>query len=99
MFAASATLLDCPAERAWEEAQTTRLFTYVTAPLVAFEPVEPPALPERWAEGSYLVRMRLLGLLPLGTQWIVITRSVVDATSGRRCYELRDNGHGGLIAT
>lgn len=35
MFVASATLLGCRTERAWEEAQATRLFIYVTAPLVA----------------------------------------------------------------
>lgn len=99
MIAASATILNCPVERVWEEVQTSRLLTYITAPLLVFEPVTPPALPERWSEGRYLVRMRLFGLIPFGSQWIVITKELVDTTPGRQRYELRDNGHGDLIAT
>lgn len=97
MIAASATILDCPPERAWQEVQTSRLLTYITAPLVRFVPVEPPALPERWAEARYLVRMGLFGRIPFGKQWIVITRPVVNTTPGRQHYELRDNGHGDVI--
>lgn len=99
MIAASATILDCPPERVWQEVQTTKVLAYVTAPLVVFEPVEPPALPEVWAEKRYLVRMRLFGRLPFSTQWIVISRPVVETTPGRQHYELRDNGHGDVIAT
>ena len=99
MIAASATTLNCPPERAWDEVQTSRLLAYITAPLVAFEPIDPLALPERWAEERYLVRMCLFGRIPFGTQWIVITRPVVDPTPGHQHYELRDNGHGDVIAT
>lgn len=98
MIAASATILNCPPERAWQEVQTSRLLAYITAPLVVFEPVSPPSLPERWAEERYLVRMRLFGRVPFGTQWIVITTPVMDGTAGRQHYELRDNGHGEVIA-
>ena len=98
MIAASATILNCPPERAWQEVQTSRLLAYITAPLVVFEPVLPPSLPERWAEERYLVRMRLFGRLPFGTQWIVISRPVIDTTPGRQQYALRDNGHGDVIA-
>lgn len=99
MIAASATTLNCRPERAWQEVQTSRLLTYITAPLVVFEPVAPTTLPAVWAEGRYLVRMRLFGRLPFGRQWIVITRPRVDTTPGRQHYELRDNGHGDVIAT
>jgi hypothetical protein len=95
----SATVLNCPPERAWQEVQTSRLLTFITAPLVRFVPVNPPALPATWAEQRYLVEMRLFGLIPFGTQWIVITKPVVDTTPGRQHYELRDNGYGELIAT
>lgn len=77
--------------------QTSRLLTYIAAPLVRFVPVEPPALPTIWAEERYLVQMRLFGRLPFGTQWIVITKLVVDTTPDRQHYELRDNGHGDVI--
>ena len=68
MIAASATILDCPPERAWQEVQTSRLLTYITSPLVRFVPVDPPTLPAVWSEERYLVQMRLFGLLPFGTQ-------------------------------
>ena len=60
------TQLNCPPGRAWQEVQTSRLLRYVTAPLVAFKPVEPPSFPEVWREEKYLVGMRLFGLLPVG---------------------------------
>jgi hypothetical protein len=99
MFAASTTILDCPAERAWQEAQTSRLLAYVAWPLVVLQPIQPTELPESWAESSYLVRMRLFGCLPFGNQSIVISRPFVDPTPGRQRYVLRDNGHGNLITT
>lgn len=68
MIAISTTILDCAPDRAWQEVQTSRLLAYITAPLVVFEPVSPPALPERWVEGRYLVRMRLFGRIPFGNQ-------------------------------
>lgn len=99
MIAASATILDCPPERAWQELQTSRLLVFITAPLVRFVPVEPAVLPTIWADERYLVRMLLFGKLPFGTQWIVITRQVIATTPGQQHYELRDNGHGNIIAT
>lgn len=99
MIAASATVLNCSPERAWQEVQTPRLLAFVAAPLVVFEPVEPSILPTVWAEERYLVRMRLFGLLPFGAQWIVITKSIIDGTPGRQHYELRDNGHGDVTVT
>jgi len=88
-------LLDVPAERARAEVQTSRLLDHVAWPLQAFEPVDPPVLPERWAEGRYLVRLRMLGVLPIGTQWIVIT----TPERGPDRYRVRDNGHGSLVST
>ncbi len=99
MIATSSTILHCTPDRAWQEVQTSQLLTYVTAPLMVFIPVDPPALPEQWAEDRYLVQMRLFGRIPLGSQWIVITRPIVDTTAGGQHYELRDNGHGEIIAT
>lgn len=89
------TDLDVPAERAWAEVRTSRLLDHVAAPLQAFEPVEPPVLPDVWQEGRYLVRLRMFGVLPIGMQWIVI--SFPDASPER--YQLRDNGHGSLVST
>ncbi len=89
------TLLDCHPERAWEEVQKPGLLHHVTAPLLRFEAVSPPVFPERWGEGKYLVRMKLCGVLSLGTQWIGIEFPPNRAPGVS--YQLRDNGHGQLM--
>lgn len=99
MIASSITILNCSPKQAWQELQTSRLLDYIAAPLVRFVPVEPPALPAIWEERSYLVELRLFDRISLGRQWIVITRPIVETTPGQQRYELRDNGHGDLIAT
>lgn len=83
------TLLDCPPEQAWEALQQSRLLGYVAWPVLRFRPVAVAQLPATWQEGKYLVRLYLLGWVPLATQWIVISQ---DAAR----YTLRDNGHGPL---
>jgi hypothetical protein len=90
------TLLDCPAEKIWQEVRGPRAFQYVCAPLLTFRPVQPPTLPEQWAQESYLVRMYLLGVLPLGSQWIRVSYPPADLTPGRRRFQLHDDGSGGL---
>lgn len=94
----STTRLDCSPEQVWQEVQTSRLLRYVAAPLITFDPVEPPVLPDVWSEGRYLVAMRLFGLLPFGRQWIVIRLVMADSTPGAQHYQLRDNGHGDHIS-
>lgn len=66
------TVLDCPPADAIAHVRSPRLLAYVAAPWLRFEPVDPPALPDEWEPGRYLVRLKLLGLLPLGTQVIGI---------------------------
>jgi hypothetical protein len=66
----------------------------VASPLVALVPVSPPALPERWEEQKYVVRLRLFGLIPFGRQTINIS---VPSRSDTH-IELRDNGYGSLIS-
>jgi len=86
------TDLACSAARAWQEVNTTRLLRHVARPLLTFEPIDPPQWPAQWQDERYLVRLRLMGLLPLGKQWVVITRWV----SQQPRYEVRDNGYGAL---
>ncbi len=69
---ARCTDLACPPSDAIAHARSPRLMEYVAAPWLRFEPVDPPALPEEWKPGRYLVRLRLLGRVSLGTQWIGI---------------------------
>ncbi len=97
MRVALTTTLACRADEAWREVRTTGLFRHVAAPVVRFHPIVPATLPEEWAEGRYLVGMRLFGVLPLGSQWIDVTVSRADATPGAQHYELHDAGHSRFV--
>ncbi|UQN08068.1 hypothetical protein [Deinococcus sp. QL22] len=94
MHVTLSVILDAPAARVWREVQTSRLLEYVASPFQTFEPVQPYMLPQIWRTGTYLVRLRLGGLLPLGLQWIVI--SFPSSAVG---FELRDQGRGHLART
>ena len=72
--------------------RTPELLCFVAAPLVRFEPLDPPQFPSEWAEGKYLVAARLFGLIPLGRQTVDISFDGVSED----CYAIRDNGHGDL---
>lgn len=87
-------ILDAPATTVWQEVQTSRLLEYVASPFQTFEPVQPSKLPHVWQTGTYLVRLWLGGLVPLGLQWIVI--SFPSSAEG---FELRDQGRGHLART
>ncbi len=85
------TVLTAPVERVWSLLETPDLLAHVARPLVTFEPLDPPALPERWVDGPYRVRMRVFGVVPI-EHTIVISRD--DAARS-----IRDNGHGRLVPT
>jgi hypothetical protein len=93
------TKLDCASQQVWREVQTSRLLEHISAPLLTFEPLDPPVLPTVWEKRRYVVRMKLFGMLPLGRQAIEISTPLIDYTSGRQMYQIRDNGYGDLIAT
>jgi hypothetical protein len=96
MITTQTTLLTCSPSCIWQDVQTSRLLTYVTAPLVRFTPVNAPTLPTVWAEDRYLVQVHLFGWLPFSRQWIVISKDVVDPRLGQQHYALRDNGRGAV---
>lgn len=93
MQLALSTILAIPAPEAWQRVQTSALLQYVSAPVLAFTPLEPASLPQVWADRAYRVRMALFGLLPLGSQWIDISRP----TAGPQLFQLRDAGRGSLV--
>lgn len=65
--------LECAPIDAIQHVRTPRLLEYVAAPWIRFEAVDPPVLPDEWEPGGrYLVRMKLFGVVPLGTQVIGI---------------------------
>lgn len=86
------TLLRCSLEEATAAVMTPRLLEYIASPLVHFTPVDAGGFPPRWSEGTWRVRLRLLGLLPFGEQAIVISFPEVP-----RGLAIRDAGYSALI--
>ncbi len=71
-------LLDCPAEAAWEALHSPAVFHAVSGPWTTAESREPGGFPERWPGGEHRVRLRLLGLLPMGEQVIRLRDETLD---------------------
>ena len=88
------TRLDAPCAEVWDILMRPKTLQYVAFPLLVFRPVDPAAFAEEWADGDHLVRMRFLGIIPIGKQVIAITRAPADESGERR---LRDNGHSALV--
>ena len=63
-------LLDCSADAAWEAVHSPAVFRAVSGPLTTADSLEPGGFPERWAGTEHRVRLRLLGVLPMGSQLI-----------------------------
>lgn len=86
------TKLAVSAETAATLVGTPALLEYVAAPLLRFAPVDPPAFPHSWEERRYRVRVMFAGVVPMGRQWIDISRE--NDPSGS--FRMRDNGSGDL---
>jgi hypothetical protein len=66
------------------------VFKKVSRPFLTFTPVSPREFPAHFVSGgSYVVRVRALGLIPLGTQEINPL-----STMGKESSVFRDNGRG-----
>jgi ligand-binding SRPBCC domain-containing protein len=92
------TRLDCAPKTAWQYVLTPALLAYVAHPLVTFESVDTPYVPEQWTEGDYKSRLRLFGFVPFGEQTIGI-RINEARQKENMFYELLDDGHSKLIPT
>ncbi len=89
------TPIDLPAEAVWAEVQTVPLLMHIAWPLVRFVPVGKEPLDAFKTGGRYLMKLRLFGVLPFGTQWIVT--SVHEPENGKWPKRLRDDGHSAMI--
>jgi hypothetical protein len=67
--------LDAYPETVWAMLHDPTAFSAVTAPLLEVEPVGHRRFPPTWTPGDHLVRVRLLGILPLGDQLIRLSSS------------------------
>ncbi|MFN6945887.1 MAG: hypothetical protein ACK4ND_13140 [Cytophagaceae bacterium] len=74
--------------------QYPSLLEYIVWPLMQFEPLEPISFPSVWTEGMFLVKMKLLGIVSLGTQYIQIELPPSESSG---TFVIRDNGSGQLI--
>ena len=63
-------LLDCPPDAAWEAVHSPAVFRAVSGPFTTADSLEPGGFPERWADTEHRVRLRMLGVLPMGSQLI-----------------------------
>jgi hypothetical protein len=54
-----------------------------------------PSILQHFPKGTYLIRMKLFGVFPLGTQWIGIEFPANPAPGVS--YAVRDNGYGQLM--
>jgi hypothetical protein len=86
-------IYNCPHNEFIELLQSTNSFRFVTWPLLIFEPTQ-GNWPERWEIGRYEFRIRLLGLLPMGTQRVNISNPTTEEVGQ---VVLRDNGEGSLM--
>lgn len=95
MRVSHSTMIDLPASIVWREVQTARLLTHIAWPLVRFIPVGDGPLDAFKTGERYQVKLRLLGVIPFGKQWIVT--SVHEPETGEWPKRLRDDGHSALI--
>ena len=92
------TKLDCTPERAWTHILRPELLQYVSWPLTSFTPLSPGSFPPIWDDRRYLVSLRAFGILPLGKQWIDVSKPTVDTTPEKQVYQIRDDGERTLVS-
>lgn len=87
------TTLPCSVGAAWAAVQRWTLLEYVTHPLLKIMPLTLEALPNRFCEGTFHLRLYLFGFLPLGRHTVKVVR--LDATR----HELETEESGTLLKT
>jgi hypothetical protein len=89
MKARIATRLPCSEAELWDRIVEPESLRFVAAPILEFVPVEGSDLPEKWRTGvPYPLRLRFLGVVPLGRHTIELVR--VDERARR--IESRESG-------
>lgn len=89
------TPLSAPPQWVATQLQSTAVFRHITAPLVQFRPAPGQKWPTHWAPGDLVLKMRLLGVIPMGPQTVRI--SVEPPAQAGGWPTLRDNGEGVLM--
>lgn len=89
-----ASLLPCSYERARAEVEKPSLLSGLSAPVLAYEPLDPTTWPAVWEERSYRVGLTLAGQLGIGEHTLVM--DVVE--DGPDAFEIIDHGFSDLIS-
>ncbi|MDQ0063348.1 hypothetical protein [Paenibacillus harenae] len=84
------SVFNCDSEKLFHEVKKSKSLVYIGKPLVKFVQLPKHPLPEVWEDGKYPIKMYILGFIPMGKQWIVIS---VHNDNKR----IRDNGYSNLI--
>ncbi|RNE67422.1 hypothetical protein [Cryobacterium tepidiphilum] len=84
-------LLDCDPDSAWRALRSPAVMQEVASPLMRLEPLTAEGFPTIWQPGLYPAARRGLGMLPLGTQMIMLSVSTAQRGNVRI---LRDTGTG-----
>ena len=69
-------ILECSPDAAWEAVHSPAVFRAVSGPWTTVESLEPGGFPSRWPGGDHRVKLRMLGVLPMGTQLIRLSDEV-----------------------
>ena len=91
------TDIDLSPEEVWREVQTPDLLKHIAWPLIRFQFVDPATLTNFHDRERFKVSLKLLGIVPLGEQWIV--PSIHEDRQGNWPKRLRDNGYSKLVKT
>jgi len=95
------SLLPCSSERLVAELARPERLNDLDAPVLTFEPVTPPVLPERWSAGEYRTRLRLGGRIGIGEHTLAV-REVVgpgQPLPGGEVQVWHDAGGSNLVRT
>ena len=84
-------------EDVWREVQTPKLLHHIAWPLIQFHFVDPATLTNFNNRERFKVSLKLLGIVPLGEQWIV--PSIHEERPESWPKRLRDNGYSKLVKT
>jgi hypothetical protein len=80
----------------WQLVQTPELLSHIAWPMISFAPSDSEGWPTQFVDNIPVpARLFLLGLIPLGVQWIVPSLHLPER--GIWPKRLRDNGHSRLI--
>jgi hypothetical protein len=92
------SLLPCPVTRLVEQLARPGLLHEISAPMLIFEPIDPPQQAEHWTLGAHRFRLLVGGRIPIGEHTIDVQRMAADGDAvATDPVVWHDAGHSDLI--